>query len=127
MIGSPHRTKQQWRADAQPLPRVMKNDAKRVALAHPKRADAVAYVDTIEPARPLDRTIAIGEDDAFALIHRDRFAARLRARPLLDEQEFAALKIALAPAQHRCELERERDVAIQILMEAIVTAGLVAQ
>src|ERR1700736_3315867 len=96
--------------------RIVKDHAERVALAGAKSAYSVAHVDAVMPSRSGDRTIAIGEDDSLALIHRDRFATRLRARALLDQQEFSALEILVAPAQHAGELKRERDLAVEILM-----------
>ena len=52
--------------------------------AHP-----VADGRAIEAAGTLGRPVACGEDHEFALLGGDRLAARLGARPLLDEQEIA--------------------------------------
>src|SRR5579872_614039 len=98
------------------LARVVKDYAEGVALAHAQGADTMANIDAIVSTRPAHRTVAIGEDDALALVHRNGYATRLRARSLLDEQKFAALEIAIAPAQHAGELKRKCDIAIQILM-----------
>src|SRR6202030_1893941 len=87
----------------------------------------MAHVHAMESARSRGRTIAVREDNSLAFIERDRFTARLRARPLLDEQKFAAFEITTTPAERAGELERERDLAIQILMQAVVSAGFVAK
>src|SRR5258708_23624361 len=73
------------------------------------------------------RTIAVREDYSLARIERDRLAARLRTRALLDEQQFPAFEIAPAPAERAGELKRKGNLAVQILMQAVVAALLVAK
>src|ERR1019366_7901465 len=63
----------------------------------------------------------------LAAIERDRLAARLRARPLLGQEKLATVEIRAAPAEHERNLDREEDLAVQILMHAVVAAGVVAQ
>ena len=53
-------------------------------------ADSVPDVDPVVAASAAHRTMRVGEDDRFTLFERDRLAARLRARALLDEQKLAA-------------------------------------
>src|SRR5215831_16773940 len=73
---------------------VVKDDPDSVAPARPDPADAMAQVDAIAPACPLDRTVMHGEGDRIALRERDHLGARLHARPLLDQHELAAFEIA---------------------------------
>jgi len=48
-------------------------------------------------------------------------------RPLLYQQQFSAFEVATALAEHARELERKRDVAVQILMQAVVAALFVTK
>ena len=56
-----------------------------------------------------------------------RLADRLGPGPLLDEQELAALVVAAGPAQEDGELQRERHRAVEVLVQRVVAARLVAQ
>jgi hypothetical protein len=51
----------------------------------------------------------------------------LRSRALLDEQELAAGEVGLGRAEQHCQLQREDQIAIEILVQAVVVAGLVFQ
>src|SRR5712691_10241721 len=81
------------------LLRVVKDDAERVARAAMNAAHPVAQRRAIPAARALDRTMARREDHHLALRGCDDLAARLRARPLLDEQELASVVVDAGPAQ----------------------------
>src|SRR2546428_5614734 len=107
--------------------RVVKDDAERHARARTDCTDAVSHDDTVGAAAARDGTLAGREDDARSLLDRERMPARLRARPLLDEQEFAAAVIDVASAQGEDHLQRERQVAIEILMQAVVATRGVRQ
>jgi len=72
-------------------------------------------------------TVPVREDYSLARVERDRFAARLCPRPLLYQQQFSAFEVATALAEHARELERKRDVAVQILMQAVVAALFVTK
>src|SRR5438034_3752855 len=73
------------------------------------------------------RTVARGEDHDLSLLGRQHVGPRLRARPLLEEEEFAALVIGAAAGEKHRELQRERDLAVQVLVQAVVSADLVVQ
>src|SRR5437773_8334428 len=109
------------------LLRVVKDDAERVARAAMNAADAVAQCRAIPAARALDGTVARREDHHLALHGGDDLAARLRARPLLDEQELAPVVVDAGPAQEARELERKDHVAVEVLVQAVVPAGFVVQ
>jgi hypothetical protein len=51
---------------------------------------------------------------------------RLCPRALLEQDELAAFELA-GPGQDRHRLQRERHIAVEILVEGVVTAGSVAQ
>src|SRR5262249_38397713 len=107
--------------------RVVEDDAERHARAGADRADAVSHDDAIEAAASCDGTMARREDDASAPLDGERVAARLRTGTLFDEQEFAARGVEVELAQDEDDLQRKREVAVEILMEAVETAGGVRQ
>src|SRR5262249_51270144 len=75
---------------------VVEDDAERVAQAARDTAHAVAHRGAVDAASPLHRAVSGREDDDLALLGGDRFAARLRPRPLLDQQEIPALVVDAA-------------------------------
>ena len=76
-----------------PSRRVVKDDSEGEAFAASDPAHAVAQIDAIGPARPLHGAVAHGEDDPVALRKRRDLRARLHARALLGQHEFAAAEI----------------------------------
>src|SRR5471032_3359851 len=68
-----------------------------------------------------------GEQDRIALAERHDLADRLLAGPLLDQQELAALEVALGLAQQHRRLQREDQLAVEIAVEAVVVLRAVAQ
>ena len=68
-----------------------------------------------------------GEDRGVALAEGDYFGAALHAGTLLGEDEFAAGEIAVGGSEQDGDLEGEEEVAVEILVEAIVVAGAVLQ
>src|SRR5437763_10145277 len=106
---------------------VMEDDAQREAGAAVNAADTVAKIYAVETARAFHRAVAGGEEDSLAFTGRNDFGFRLRARLLLDQNEFYALPVAAGLTQREDHLQRESDVAVEILMQAIVAAGLVVQ
>src|SRR3989441_1362115 len=113
--------------EADPSPGVVEDDAQAGAGAGEQAADAVAHGGAVVSARAFDGTLAHGKDDDLALLECDRLAARLLARSLLDEKKIAARVVGAAPAQDTGELQGEGDLAVQILVQAVVAADLVTQ
>ena len=105
----------------------MEDNAQGVTLAREQAADPVAHVGTVVAARARHRPVTGGEDDRLALIEMHDAAPRLGPRPLLDEQELAALEILARLAQEHGELDGKDHVAVEILVQAVVAAGFVAQ
>ena len=60
-------------------------------------------------------------------LERHDLAARLHARPLLDQHELAAFEVPRRVAQQDRGLQREDQLAVEIAMQAVVVARLVAQ
>ena len=65
------------------------------------------------------------EDHSIALTQWHDHGPRLHARPLFGQYEFTASEITLRFRQQNCELKRENVFAIEILMQAVVIAGLI--
>src|SRR3954447_19867752 len=76
------------------LLRVVKDHANRMAFAGTEAADAVAQVDAIKSAAALDRTVMHRKRHGVALTQGHHLGARLHARALLGQHEFAAREIA---------------------------------
>ena len=90
-------------------------------------ADAVAERHPVRPARALRRPVAHGEDHAVALPEAHDLGARLHARPLLGQHELAAGKIPSGRGEQDRDLQRKPERAVDVLMQAIVVAGAIAQ
>src|SRR5262245_11193707 len=102
--------------DASPSGSVVKDDAQSEPFAPGEAAHPVAHVRPIRPARAGDGPVARGKDDRLALLERNHAPPRLRAGPLLDEQELAALEILPRLAQEHRELDGEDDLAVDVLV-----------
>src|SRR6202008_1117868 len=109
------------------LLRVVEDHAERVTEAGGDAADAVTQGHAVRAAGAGDRSLSRREDHDLALLEWNHLAARLRPGPLLDQQELAAGEVRARAAQEAGHLERERDGAVEILMQAVVPAGLVAE
>ena len=90
-------------------------------------AHAVPQINAIESARPLHRPDMHSKSHRIALRQRNHFGPRLHARPLFGQHEFTAAEIAARLRQQDRDLQREYVFAIEILMQAVVVAGLVLQ
>src|SRR5690348_10485452 len=116
-----------WQLDASPVSGiallcpgaslgVVEDDAEAQALAGGHPADAVAHGRAVGAARARHRPVAVREDDRLAALEDDDLGARLRARPLLDEQELAACVVRAAAGEHAGELEGKGERAVEVLM-----------
>src|SRR5258706_8722460 len=83
--------------DPPPSGGVMQDHPEGEALAGPEPADAMAQRHPVGAAGALRRPVVDGEDHRLALDQRHELAARLRPRPLLDQQELAAGEIDARP------------------------------
>src|SRR6266542_2039783 len=109
------------------LLRVVEDDAERVARPPRDRAHAVTHGRAMPAPGAADGPVARGEDHQLPPLGVDRLAPRLRPGPLLDEQEITALVVDATAAQKRGDLQREGDVAVEVLVQAVVAAGLVVE
>ena len=78
------------------------------------------------PALAGDRPEAGRENDHLAPRQHHGLPDRLRSGALLDQQELAAPVIDSRAAEQAGELQREGDLPIQILMQAVVAGCCVA-
>jgi len=90
-------------------------------------ADAVAEIDAIVAARTFYRTIASGEDDRLALAGGDDLGFRLHAGLLFNQEKFPALPIASGLTKQENHLQRESDLTVEILVQAVVAATFVVE
>ena len=67
------------------------------------------------------------EQDGIALLQGDDFDAALHARALFGQHKFAAAEIPARLRQQHRHLQRECQLAIQILMQTVEVAGDVLQ
>ena len=109
------------------LSRIVKDDAKRMALSFAKRAHPVPHCYSIDTATALDRPVVDGEDHRLSRFQRHDLDSRLHPRPLLGQDQFAARELCARLRQEECCLQRETQLAVQVLMQAIIVARSVAQ
>src|SRR5215831_4132635 len=113
--------------NGQTLTRVVEDDAQSVTLAREEPAHPVPHRRTIGAARAPHGPVARGEDDRLALLEMHDVPPRLGARSLLHEEELASREVLPRLAQEHRELEGKDYVAVEILVQAVVALGLVAQ
>src|SRR5436190_8802182 len=91
------------------------------------RADAVAHGYAVEAARAGDGAVVHRENHAVTLLQRYHLDAGLHAWTLLREHQLAALEIASGLGEEHSDLQREDVLAAEILVQAVVVAGAIAQ
>ena len=109
------------------LARVVENDAERVAAAGANAADAVAQIDPVGALGALNRPVVDGEKDRVAAPQRHHVDPALHARPLFGQDEFAAGEIRFGLGQQHGDLQREGELAVEVLMQTIEVARPVLQ
>src|SRR5437667_3787280 len=104
---------------------------KDAAQAHPRAsgdsADAVAHDDAVRAPGAGNWPFARSEHHSGALRDRHCVPTRLRAWTLLEQQELAAGVIDSGAAQDEHDLQRKRELAVDVLMQTVVAAGVVRQ
>src|SRR5947209_7066851 len=104
------------------LSSVVEDEAEGDAAAAADPAHPMPQIDPVISTFPGDRAQCVREDHRIALRQRDDLAARLRPRALFDEQEFAAREIAARPTKENRRLQGEREGAVAVLMQAVISA-----
>src|SRR6185312_2560740 len=105
---------------------IVKNDTERMPLARAHATDAMSEIDAVVTARAAHRSVMDRKHNTVALLERHHFGARLHARPLLGEHEFAAGELTRLREKHG-QLQREHTFAVKILMQAVVIARPILQ
>ena len=91
------------------------------------RAHTMPSVYPIVSSGSLHGSVARRKDDGLSLLGGQHFTTGLGARALFHEQKLATGKIPLVTAEKHGELQRKRDVPIEVLMEAVVPSGGVVE
>src|SRR5688572_5741190 len=105
----------------------MEDDTQGVPTPGPDAADAVAQVHAIGASSAVDRAMMNRKRDSVALTKRHDLRSRLHARALLSQHELAAGEIPAGFGQEDCDLQREGQFAVEVLMQAVVVARLILQ
>ena len=106
---------------------IVKDDAQGVARAAVHAANTVAQIDAVVAARAFHRPVTRGKNDRLSAVGEDHLRLGLRAGLLLDMDEFSTFPIAPLLAKQKYHLQRKADLAVEILMQTIETAGLVVK
>jgi hypothetical protein len=85
----------------------MKDDAHRMPAPRMEPAYPMAHVDLICPASTAHRPMMNRKNDALPLTKRNYFGARLHARALLGQHEFAASEVLPLPREQKRDLQRK--------------------
>ena len=104
----------------------MEDDSERSPAATAQLANAVAHCDPVSSTSTADRAMVDRKDDRFAGSKRHDQNPRLHARPLLGQHEFSALKFFWVAQEERC-LQWKGQVAVKVLVQAIIVSSTIAQ
>src|SRR6266699_1511713 len=107
--------------------RVVEDQAEGVPAAGPDHRHAVPYWRGGPAAGRGHLPVPGGEHQPVALRDQRRGAPRLGPRPLLDEQDLPAGVICPRVVEVDHDLQREYLVAVQVAVQGVPVAGLVAQ
>ena len=105
----------------------MEDDPERVSTPFEDPADAVAQLRAVVAPLALHRTAVDREDDGIALAQRHDRGARLHARALLGQHEFATAEVDPRLRQQHRHLQRKDMLSVQVLVQAVVVASAVLQ
>jgi len=105
----------------------VKDNADRMAHTAADAADAVAEIDAICASRTLNGPIVYCEGHRVALPQWDYLGTALHSWTLLRENELSASKIFLRFGKQDCNLEREGEIAVEVLMQAVEVSRDVLQ
>src|SRR5947208_12906923 len=106
---------------------IVKNDSQTHARPGNDRADAVPHDDAVRTACADNGPLARREHDARSLRDGCGMPARLRARPLLHQQQLAAGVVDAESAQYEHHLQRKRELAVDVLVKTVVAAGAIGE
>ncbi len=105
----------------------MEDDAQRVALAGVYGADAVFHGYAVVAVGAFDGPEVGGEQEHIALAGLEHDSPGLRSGALFREYELAAGIVFTGFVEEEDELYREEEIAVEVLVERVVTAFAVLQ
>src|SRR5882762_945806 len=106
---------------------VVEDDSQREPRAAVHTADAMAHINAVVASRAFHRPIARRENNCLPAIRRYHLRLGLRPGLLLDQDKLSAFPIAALLPQQKNHLQGKAHLAVEILMQAVETAGLVVQ
>ena len=110
------------------LGRVVEDDPDGVPHAGADAAHAVAEVHAVVALRALHWPVMDGEGHCITLPKRHDLGAALHARPLFGQDELAAGEVLAGLREEDRDLDRECEIAIEVLVEAVeVTRDILQQ
>ncbi len=105
----------------------MEDDSQGISRTACNAAHPMLYVHAVKTTDSAHRTPASREDDCVSPLRVNDLRHRLRPRTLFYQQKLSTLVFFIALAQEADHLQREDDVAIDILMEAIVISVFIVK
>src|SRR5262245_65774848 len=106
-------------ARAVPSSRVVEDDPDGVTHAGADAAHTVTEVHAIVALRTLHWPVVHREGHRITLSKRHDLGAALHARPLFGQDELAAGEVHAGLREEDRDLDRECDIAVEILVEAV--------
>src|SRR5262245_29197441 len=106
---------------------VVEDDPERRAAAALDRRHAVTHRRAVVAARAEHGALPRREEQERALLQLDHVGPRLGPRALLEQDELATVEVLAGAVEHGDRLDREGQVAVQVLVERVVAARAVAQ
>jgi hypothetical protein len=104
------------------LSRVVENNPNGVPHARSNATHAVAEIHAIVALRTFYRAIMDGEGHGITLSKWYDLSTALHARPLFGQDELATCKVPARLGEENRDLDREREIAVKILMETVEVA-----
>lgn len=105
----------------------MKDQAERAAAAATNAGNSMPNLGAVDAPAALPGTFADRKDRCTTLLKSDDFSPRLHAGTLFDEDKFTTVKVDARAVEHDHCLQREVDWPVEILMQAVVVAGAIAE
>ena len=82
-------------------------------------ADAMPEIDAIVAFRALDRPVVHRKGHCITLLQRHHLGPALHAWPLLGQNKLAACEVVSGFREQDCNVQRECEITVNILMQAV--------
>lgn len=107
--------------------RVVEDDSDSMPPTRADTAHTVTQIDAIAALRTLNGPVMNGEGHGIALSERHDLGAALHARPLFGQNEFTTCEVLSGLRKQDGNLNREREIAVKILVQAVEVARHILQ